>query len=238
MPPNRCNTSTAVRHADGQAPGQERPHGTLPHQILAGGQRTVRAGLENRLRRLLQSDARRSTVDRLLSSYPTAGVLRQAGGRIDYVCPHHYDCEDLAADEENDLNGSRPDPRPVAEAAGQGRGDGVEHDRRRLGAARAPSCGRWRTRWPARATTTCCTATADFVDIANRSNLTNSFCSGIIQTDNHRLYKTPTYYAQQLYATLAGNRPLVIESKTPASLGPDFSAQPCHPRRTRLFSSR
>ena len=42
---------------------------------------------------------------------------------------------------------------------------------------------------------------ADLVTIANRSNLINSFCSGIIQTDNHRLYKTPTYYAQQLYAT-------------------------------------
>ena len=58
---------------------------------------------------------------------------------------------------------------------------------------------------------------ADIVEIANRSNLTNSFCSGIIQTDKHRLYKTPTYYAQQLYATLAGNRPLRIEGLLPES---------------------
>ena len=64
----------------------------------------------------------------------------------------------------------------------------------------------------------------DVVEIANRSNLTNSFCSGIIQTDNHRLYKTPTYYAQQLYATLAGNRPLKIISNLPANLAPDLSA--------------
>src|SRR6202171_2496522 len=49
---------------------------------------------------------------------------------------------------------------------------------------------------------------ADLVDIANRSNLINSFCSGIIQTDNTRLYKTPTYYAQQLYATRAGTKAL------------------------------
>src|SRR4029077_11571982 len=61
---------------------------------------------------------------------------------------------------------------------------------------------------------------ADLVTIANRSNLTNSFCSGILQTDNHRLFKTPTYYAQQLYATLAGNRPLAIESDLPADEGP------------------
>ncbi len=52
----------------------------------------------------------------------------------------------------------------------------------------------------------------------------NSFCSGCIQVDNHRLYRTPTYYAQQLYATLAGNRPLKIESTLPTNVGPDFSA--------------
>ena len=37
----------------------------------------------------------------LLSSYPSAGVLRQAGEQIDYVCPHHYDCADLAGTENN-----------------------------------------------------------------------------------------------------------------------------------------
>ena len=65
---------------------------------------------------------------------------------------------------------------------------------------------------------------ADKVEIANRSNLINSFCSGIIQTDNHRLYRTPTYYAQQLYATLAGNRPLKIEPEQPVGAVPDISA--------------
>src|SRR5205807_3434792 len=64
----------------------------------------------------------------------------------------------------------------------------------------------------------------DLVAIANRSNLTNSFCSGIMQTDNHRLFKTPTYYAQQLYATLAGGRALRIDSPVPAGTTPDVSA--------------
>ena len=50
----------------------------------------------------------------------------------------------------------------------------------------------------------------DLVEIANRSNLTDSFCSGVIQTNSHSLYLTPTYYAQQLYATKAGHRPLRI----------------------------
>src|SRR5262249_30271526 len=64
----------------------------------------------------------------------------------------------------------------------------------------------------------------DIVAIANRSNLTNSFCSGIIQTDRHRLFKTPTYYAQRLYATQAGNRPVQVKSSVPACLAPDISA--------------
>jgi len=64
----------------------------------------------------------------------------------------------------------------------------------------------------------------DQVKIANRSNLINSFCSGILQTDNHRLFRTPTYFAQQLYATLAGDRPLEILSELPANLAPDLSA--------------
>src|SRR5262249_35705189 len=39
---------------------------------------------------------------KLLSSYPTPGVLRQAGSFLDYVCPHHYDIADLRG-AENDF---------------------------------------------------------------------------------------------------------------------------------------
>ena len=42
-----------------------------------------------------------------------------------------------------------------------------------------------------------------FVQIACRSNLTNSFCSGYVQTDNYRLFETPACRAQKLYVTLA-----------------------------------
>ncbi len=62
------------------------------------------------------------------------------------------------------------------------------------------------------------------VEIANRSNLTNSFCSGIIQTNRSTLYLTPTYYAQYLYANLGGVIPLKIDSDMPTNLAPDTSA--------------
>ena len=159
----------------------------------------------------------------LLSSYPTEGVLKEAGDQLGYVCPHQYDCANLAACE-RELDATRElihkfgGGRPIKVAR-----DGMEHDGRRLGTeprqalvvGNALACSRYQNLLHRQ---------ADLVEIANRSNLTNSFCSGIIQTDNHRLYKTPTYYAQQLYATLAGSHPLKIESAASFRAAPDVSA--------------
>ena len=149
---------------------------------------------------------------KLLSAYPSVAVLQQAGRYLDYVCPHHYGCADLAGKEAD------------------------FQDLRRLAAERAPgrdlkiAVTEWNTTagdwglsramlWTLDNALACARyhnlmhRYADLVEIANRSNLTNSLCSGIIQTDNARLYKTPTYYAQQLYAQLAGARPLTVETE-------------------------
>lgn len=160
---------------------------------------------------------------KLLSSYPTAGVLQKAGALLDYVCPHHYGCDNLSA-MANDFDAIR---RLIAEEApGRKIRVGVTEWNTTAGDAgprramlwtleNALACSRYHNllhRY------------CDLAEIANRSNLINSFCSGILQTDNHRLYKTPTYYAQQLYATLAGNRPLKLRSDLPLEIGPDLSA--------------
>jgi alpha-L-arabinofuranosidase len=67
---------------------------------------------------------------------------------------------------------------------------------------------------------------ADLIEIANRSNLADSFCGGIIQTNGTSLFKTPAYYAQQLYAVHAGSRPLAIklDADLPSDLWLDTSA--------------
>jgi alpha-N-arabinofuranosidase len=159
----------------------------------------------------------------LMSSYPTPGVLERAGPWLNYVSPHHYECANLAA-EEADLNAVRrmiadhARGRPITAAVtewnttagdwGPGRGQ-------LWNLANALACSRYHNLLHRH---------SDLVQIACRSNLVNSFCSGCIQTDNYRLYKTPTYYAQQLYATLAGDQPLRIESPLPSSAGPDLSA--------------
>jgi len=160
---------------------------------------------------------------RLLSSYPTPGVLHAAGELIDYVSPHQYDCADLSGCA-NELNAVRS---MITESA-PGRkirvgvtewnttaGDWGPGRAKLWTLANALACSRYHNLLH---------RNCDLVEIANRSNLTNSFCSGIIQTDNHRLYKTPTYYAQQLYSTLAGERPLALKSKVAPSFGPDLSA--------------
>jgi alpha-L-arabinofuranosidase len=159
----------------------------------------------------------------LLSSYPTPGVLEHAGDLIGHVSPHHYDCADLAG-VESDLGSIRrmihdhAPGRPIqvgitewnttAGDWGPGRG-------KLWTLENALACARYQNLIHRH---------CDLVSIACRSNLTNSFCSGAIQTDNHRLYKTPVYYAQQLYSTIAGDRPLKIVSSFPVDAGPDLSA--------------
>ncbi len=160
---------------------------------------------------------------KLMASFPTPAVIRNAGTLLDYVCPHQYGCADLAG-KEQEIEAIRSMIR--AEAPGRDIRIGVTEWN--------TTAGDWGPRramlWTlANALACACYHNlmhrhCDLVEIANRSNLTNSFCSGIIQTDNHRLYKTPTYYAQQLYATLGGTQPLRIESSLPPTVGVDVSA--------------
>jgi alpha-L-arabinofuranosidase len=68
---------------------------------------------------------------------------------------------------------------------------------------------------------------SDLVEIAARSNLSDSFGSGVIQPGPGWLYLSPTYYSQQLYQRAAGTYPLEISRSTKISWeleDPDLSA--------------
>lgn len=159
---------------------------------------------------------------RLCSSFPTPAVLRNAGGMLDYACPHHYS-QDLGWMERNleqvgrmiRENAPGRDIKIAVTEWNTTAGDAGPRRAMLWSLANALACSRYHNLLHRH---------CDVVEIANRSNLANSFCSGIIQTDNHRLFKTPTYYAQQLYATLAGNNPLRLESAAPPNAGLDLSA--------------
>jgi alpha-N-arabinofuranosidase len=181
------------------------------------------AEYEQRLAEFCQAMQQADPSIELFSSYPTPGVLDRAGRWLNYVCPHHYDCANLAGEEEDLVKvrsmlqeHAKGKPIKVAVTEWNTTGGDWGPTRARLWTLEnALACARYHNLLH---------RNCDLVSIACRSNLINSFCSGIIQTDNHRLYKTPTYYAQQLYATLAGDRPLRIDTPLPASDGLDMSA--------------
>ena len=68
-----------------------------------------------------------------------------------------------------------------------------------------------------------CHRHADAIEICCRSNISNSYCSGIIQTDNHSLFCTPAYYVSRLDAEQAGAQPLQLGNPAPFS-DPNVSA--------------
>lgn len=159
----------------------------------------------------------------LLASYPSPNVIRGAGAWLDYVSPHHYDCANLA-DANADLEALRvmikqyAPNRPIRVAVTEWNttaGDWGPRRARLWTLENALAVARYQNLLHRQ---------CDFVTIANRSNLINSFCSGFLQTDNQRLYMTPAYHAQKLYSTLAGDRPLRIDSALPPSAAPDLSA--------------
>ena len=160
---------------------------------------------------------------KLLSSYPSPGVLKQAQELLDYVCPHHYavaNLKETASDfaRIRDLLKKEAPLRQIRVAVTEWNttaGDAGPKRAKLWTLENALACARYHNLLHRQ---------CDLVEIANRSNLTNSFCSGIIQTDNRRLYKTPTYYAQRLYALYAGSRPLRIDSPAPEKVILDMSA--------------
>ncbi|MGA2623865.1 MAG: alpha-L-arabinofuranosidase C-terminal domain-containing protein [Bacteroidota bacterium] len=145
---------------------------------------------------------------KLLSSFPTPNIINTSGQYLDYVSPHHYECEDLAGKESEIRtieqwldSASRRNIKVAVTEWNTTAGDWGVGRGRLLSLDNALACARYHNFMHRH---------ADIIEIANRSNLTNSFCSGIIQTDNLRLYKTPTYYVQQLYAHHAGIHPLRV----------------------------
>jgi alpha-N-arabinofuranosidase len=156
----------------------------------------------------------------LFSSFPNADVLKAAGKYLDYISPHHYG-RDLAGQEREivslgEMIHAHAPGRPIKLAIAEWNttaGDWGPGRHTLWTLENALATSRYHNMMHRH---------ADLVAIANRSNLINSFCSGIIQTGRReRLYKTPTYYAQQLYATLAGTKPLKI-AESPEGL--DISA--------------
>ncbi len=150
---------------------------------------------------------------KVLSSFPSANTLREGGGYLDYLCPHQYDCGDLwgkeaelkflqeqiarygagrnvrvAVTEWNTTAGEMGLTRGMLQTLGN-----------------ALSCSRYQNLLQ---------RYADLDEIAIRSNLVDSFGSGVLLPGPGWLYLAPTYYSQKLYTRAAGSYPLRIERTT------------------------
>jgi alpha-N-arabinofuranosidase len=198
------NTPWGKRRAQN---GHPQPYGVKYWQIgneVGGGEydRSVRAFAEA----MRQVDP----SIKVLSSFPSAETLAQGGGYLDYLCPHHYECGDLEGKEKdlkflqeqiNRYGQGKPIRVAVTEwntTAGEwGLGRGILQT---LG--NALGCARYHNLMQ---------RYADLIEIAIRSNLADSFGSGVIVTGPGWMYLAPTYYAQQLYSRAAGSYPLRIE---------------------------
>lgn len=163
---------------------------------------------------------------RILSSFPSSDTLRLANGTIDYLSPHHYSIGDLQGTEDNlktlrDQIAHNPNRKDVRVAVTEWNTTGGEFGLTRgmlMTLGNALSISRYQNMLH---------RYSDLVEIANRSNLIDSFGSGAIQTGPGWMYFTPAYYSQQLYQRAAGSFPLKLtgNDSLPFSLNqPDLNA--------------
>jgi len=163
---------------------------------------------------------------KILSSFPSAETLKLGGGYLDYLCPHHYEVGDLQTEEESfqvlrDQIANYANGRDVRVAVTEwnttagwmGLTRGIL-----LTLGNALSCSRYQNLMH---------RYSGLVEIAIRSNLSDSFGSGIIQPGAGWMYRSPTYHSQLLYQRAAGSFALKIDRSTalaPHLREPDLSA--------------
>jgi len=150
----------------------------------------------------------------ILSSFPTKELIDAAGADIQIVCPHYYQA---------DLDGVDADLRKIEgwikESAGSGR--------LRLGVTEWNiDAGNWGLGRGKLNTLGCALFEARFLNVlhrhadsvalACRSNMTNSFCGGTIQTNAAGLYRTPSFHVMAMYRAHAKPVPLKVAAGIPA----------------------
>ncbi len=170
-------------------------------------------------RRLLEFARAVRAVDpaiQVLSSFPTKEVVDEAGPELAVLCPHYY---------QPDLEGVDEDLRKIEGwiEASSGRG------RLRVGVTEWNiDAGDWGLGRGKLNTLRCALFEAqflnllhrhsDFVVLACRSNMTNSFNAGTIQTNAAGLYRTPGFLNMAMYRKHSRPVPLRVAADVPAAV--------------------
>ncbi|MCC6444878.1 MAG: hypothetical protein IT210_15650 [Armatimonadetes bacterium] len=156
----------------------------------------------------------------LMASYPSDNILQNLSGDLDYICPHYYT--------PYSPEGEAGIVRLIERIRQEGRNPDLKigltewnHTAGHWGWGRAWLLTLYNALNAARMFNMF-HRLGDRVRIANRSNLTNSCCSGVLQTSTSGLYLTPCYHVQKAYANLSGDQALQVEAAAGETL--DVSA--------------
>ena len=163
---------------------------------------------------------------KILTSYDSANTVRLAGSAIDYLNPHQYSVGDLAGSEaelkqlqsEIVKDGNGKDIRVAVTEWNSTAGDWGLKRGMLMTLGNALTDSRYQNLMH---------RYADLIEFANRSNLSDSFGSGVLEPGPGSLYFTPTYYSQILYQRAAGSFPVRIEraaAPAPYLQEPDLDA--------------
>jgi alpha-N-arabinofuranosidase len=147
---------------------------------------------------------------KLLSSFPTPSLLDAAGSSFDYLCPHHYEVGDLAGEDTSfqslrDWMAEHSRGKDIRVAVTEWNTTGGDFGLPRgmlQSLGNALSASRYLNLLQ---------RYADLVDMANRSNFSDSFGSGYLVTGPGWIYYSPAYYAQTMYARAGGTYPVRVE---------------------------
>jgi alpha-N-arabinofuranosidase len=219
-----CNGSVETRWGKLRAHnGHPQPYGVKYWQI---GNEVDAPEYNTSVRAFAEAMKRADPTIKLISSFPTKGLLAAAGTAFDYLAPHHYEIGDLTAE---DRDFTRLQDWIAHEGGGKDIRVAVTEWNTTGGAWGLPR-GILQTLGNALSVSrylNLLQRNADLVEIANRSNFADSFGSGFVLSGPGWIYKSPAYYAQQLYARAAGTYPLRMERSSPLAWQlrePDLSA--------------
>jgi alpha-L-arabinofuranosidase len=153
---------------------------------------------------------------RILSSFPTKEIVEAAGAELAILAPHYY---------QPDLDGVDADLRKI-EGWIQ---SSAERDRLKIGITEWNiDAGDWGLGRGKLNSLRCALFEAqflnllhrhsDYVVLACRSNMTNSFCGGTIQTNAAGLYRTPGYLTMEMFRKHTRPVPLRVAADVPATV--------------------
>lgn len=201
-----CSEGGRRRAANGHA----EPYGVKYWQV---GNEILAPGYVKSLVEFARAVRAADPAARVLSSFPTKEIVEAAGPDIDILCPHYY---------QSDLEGVDTELRRIEgwirESAGRGR--------LRVGVTEWNiDAGNWGLGRGKLNTLGCALFEAqflnllhrhsEFVTLACRSNMTNSFFAGSIQTDAAGLYRTPGFLVMTLFRTHSRPLPLRLAADLP-----------------------